>query len=127
GPHPSRAGYHGGRDRHQPAGGRAPRRSRPPTARRTMIGQGAMSEAPLGNMRPKDAAIMEMTDTLERFETILLQYSQSLETELDQERRRDDLSDPLVTRLAGMIGMLREFYQFFDTEVSNRMIVVADR
>ncbi len=92
-----------------------------------MSGEGAMSEAPRGNMRPKDAAILEMTDTLERFETILLQYIQSLETELDQERRRDDPYDPLVTGLEGMIGLLREFHQFFDTEVWNRMIVVADR
>lgn len=92
-----------------------------------MSGPEAMSEGPRGNMRPKDAAIIDMTDTLERLETILLDYIRSLETELDQERRRDDQYAPLVTGLEGMIGLLRQFHQFLDTEVWNRMIVVADR
>jgi hypothetical protein len=87
----------------------------------------SVSQTRSGNIRQKDADILEMTDTLERFETVLVRYIRSLEEELAQERRRDDAYAPLTTGLEGMIAMLKNFQHFVDEEVWNRMIAVADR
>jgi len=80
-----------------------------------------------GATRRKDPAILEMVNTLERFETLLLDYTRDLEQELEQEKQRDEPHMPLVAGLEIMTALLKGFAGFVDNDVWTWMITVADR
>lgn len=80
-----------------------------------------------GATRRKDPEILEMVDTLQHFETVLLTYTRRLEDELNQEKARDEPHVPLVAGLEIMTALLRGFAGFVDNDVWTWMITVADR
>jgi hypothetical protein len=79
------------------------------------------------DFRRKDPDILEMANTLEHFEDVLLKYTKALEDELAGEQAKTEPNAKLVAGLLTMTALLKGFATFVDQDMWTWMITVADR
>jgi hypothetical protein len=75
--------------------------------------------------RSKAPIIQEMTEALEQFESLLLDYLDDLESEMEEVQKGDNYR-PLVRSLIRQIDMLRAVHLFIEEDLLHQMLTIAN-